>query len=213
MDRYDQLAKQASDVHMAWRPHVIARLTDQVRAVFPDAVLIRFEIEEFDNGPFLTIKSIVTERGELDENLDSPVDADAVGQLRHDTAEVMADLTTVMGPDLDELQLESREQRRRRIAGDLLEQHTNSFDGSDELDDLITHRWALVMKRDTDAWVVGIDTPREIANHEISESDSLDVEWVEGVYDLESGEPVYYSAHTTVTVTMADGSGTAVVTR
>lgn len=101
---------------------------------------------------------------------------------------------------------------RREHAQALLDQFTNDWDGSDSIEELIEHCWAIVIvkERDGDAWVEGIDTPEEIASAE-GYAGELDVEWVEGVYDLETGEPVRYSVTRTTTVVLANGSAGVVL--
>lgn len=91
---------------------------------------------------------------------------------------------------------------RTEFARELLAQHTNGWDGSESLDELLTHKWAIVIERDEDSWVRGIDTHKDIAGYVLScltGTEGYD-EWVEGVYDLDTGEAIDYSATTGVTV-------------
>lgn len=84
----------------------------------------------------------------------------------------------------------------------LLDEHRNDYHGGHELDELVTHPWALVLKRESDAAVYGVDGPDDVAAFVL---DSEGDEWVEAVYDLETGEPVLYTTRTTVELTFADG--------
>lgn len=94
---------------------------------------------------------------------------------------------------------------RRKHAQALLNSWSNDWDGSTELDELVEHRWAVVTQRNMDAWVNGADTPKDIAEYEQAAllTDGDDVEWIEGVYDLETGEPVYYQRTVTIQVAMS----------
>ena len=93
-------------------------------------------------------------------------------------------------------------QMRRKHARALLDEYQNDWDGSDDLDGLIQHQWAIVTKREYDAWVNGIDSHTEIAEYILGTffTDSSDTEWIDGVYDLDTGKPVQFSTETTVVV-------------
>jgi hypothetical protein len=119
-------------------------------------------------------------------------------------------------PILPNLPDEIVQQARREHAEELLEEWSNHWGGSDNIEDLIKHRWAIVTQREDDAWVNGIDTVEDIAGYEmgVMHPDGPDAETIEGVYDLETGDPVYYQAHVTVEVVMSyDGASATVSTK
>jgi len=102
----------------------------------------------------------------------------------------------------------SEEWKLRKHASDLLEQFTNDWGGSDELAELVKHKYAIVTRRDDDAWVNGGDTAEDIANAEMGAAlgPEYDVEYIDGVYDLTTGKLISYKRVVTFTVTLEDGT-------
>lgn len=96
----------------------------------------------------------------------------------------------------------ARVPKRRKYAVALLDEHQNDYAGGHDLTELLTHPWALVLKREDDAAVYGVDGPDDVAAFELDREGD---EWVEGVYDLDTGDEVTYSTRTTVEVTFGDG--------
>jgi hypothetical protein len=89
---------------------------------------------------------------------------------------------------------------RLRTANYLCEQYQNSWGGSEAPKDIAKHPMAIVMSRDDDAWVQGIDTFDDVAGYELSTIGAEYAEWVEGVYDLDTGERLLFRTNHIVKV-------------
>lgn len=97
---------------------------------------------------------------------------------------------------------------RRRHAAALLDEYTNNWDGSSDLDELAGSRYAVVWKRESDSWVLRAGNARDIAAHYLDAahgSDGPEAEWIESVIDLDTGEAVSITHTVYVSVTMPDG--------
>lgn len=104
-----------------------------------------------------------------------------------------------------------KEDERRELIEHLLEEHQNDFDGSEDLAVLMHSRYAVIFSRSSDAWVLGANDLDDIAGYELGVlSAEYDVEWVDSVIDLTTGEPLYYQARIAVTVTDSDGNSVTV---
>jgi hypothetical protein len=91
----------------------------------------------------------------------------------------------------------------------LLDEHKNDWDGSSSVDDIAAAKYAVVVSRDNDSWVVACSDADEVAQVYVGalHADG-DVEWVDEVYEVETGEPVQYRARTNVSVTIGDDDDT-----
>lgn len=110
----------------------------------------------------------------------------------------------------------ARQDRRRKHAAELLDEYdSGEWGGSTPIDQLAGCRFAVVVERDSDSWVVGVDDAAGIAAVELAccSPDGDEAEWVVGAVDLVSGEDAGYSARVTVEVTMADGAVAEVSSR
>jgi hypothetical protein len=97
---------------------------------------------------------------------------------------------------------------RRKHARELLAEHTNSWDGSSDLDELAGSKYAVVWTRESDSWVLRAADAHDLAAHYLdaaSGSDGPEHEWIEAVIDLDTGEDVPLTHRLTVTLTMPDG--------
>lgn len=105
-----------------------------------------------------------------------------------------------------------RDRREQRVAAfdreafvrDLLETHTNNWGGGDDLATILESRYAVVIERSDDAWVVGADTGADVAGIALGccVGPEYEIEWIAGVYDVATGAPVACKIETTVVVTI-----------
>jgi hypothetical protein len=93
---------------------------------------------------------------------------------------------------------------RRKLAGDILALwDNNQWDASESTREIAQGRFAVVVQRDEDSWVVGADSAEDIASIILSTytQPEYTVEWVEGVYDLDDdGNRWPYESSLAVTV-------------
>lgn len=99
----------------------------------------------------------------------------------------------------------------RRLHGtELLEEFQNDWGGSDDIDDLIENKWAVVTQRgdDGEGWVNGANTLDEIARLIMAvHTAEYYVEWVEGIYDLDTGKNADITSSQVLTVSVHDNNG------
>jgi uncharacterized protein CbrC (UPF0167 family) len=91
---------------------------------------------------------------------------------------------------------------RRHLARVLRENHTNDWNGSDPARQIAAARFAVVVERENDAWVLAADTPQDVANIALSTltgTEGYD-EWISDIWDMHTCQKIEWSQHAAVTV-------------
>jgi hypothetical protein len=99
------------------------------------------------------------------------------------------------------------EKERHELAHSLLAEHTNDWDGSDPLDKIAGSRYAVVVERDSDSWVLAAATAEAVAQIALSTltgTEGYD-EWISEVWSMENAQMVQYDHDVTVTVSLKNG--------
>jgi hypothetical protein len=90
--------------------------------------------------------------------------------------------------------------RREHAESVLANSRGNDWNGGHDADELATYRYAVVIERDSDGWVIGANHATDLAQIQLdcyAGTEGYD-EWIDGVYDLNTGEAVEWS--TTITI-------------
>lgn len=87
------------------------------------------------------------------------------------------------------------------LAVDLIEQNPCEWGGNDEPEKIAAARFAVVIERDEEGWVVAADSWQDVANHALGcLSAEYYTEWVSEVYDVATGDVLGHRTYNTVTV-------------
>ena len=102
---------------------------------------------------------------------------------------------------------------RERFAREIVNEHTNDWGGSAPVEKIAAARFAVVIERENDAWVLAADSVDEIAGIALSTytgTEGYD-EWVSEIWDVQTGEQLEWSHHVELTLAVKDhGMATAV---
>jgi hypothetical protein len=100
------------------------------------------------------------------------------------------------------------EKDRFNLAHSLLAEHRNDWGGSDPVDKIAGARYAVVVERSDDGWVLAAATPEAVAEIALSTytgTEGYD-EWISEVYSMETASQIDCIADVTVTVTLKNGT-------
>lgn len=99
------------------------------------------------------------------------------------------------------------EKERHELAHGLLADNKNDWDGSDPIDKIAGSRFAVVVERSDDSWVLAAATPEAIAEIALSTytgTEGYD-EWIAEVWCMETCEQIDFASVVTVTITLTNG--------
>lgn len=99
------------------------------------------------------------------------------------------------------------EKDRFNLAHSLLEDHTNDWGGSDPIEKIAGSRYAVVVERDSDSWVLAAANPEAVAEIALSTytgTEGYD-EWISEVWCMDTAAQIDCATTVTVTVTLANG--------
>lgn len=69
-------------------------------------------------------------------------------------------------------------------------------------------RYAVTIERDQESWIDGVDSLQDVADiaHGCLTGPEYDVEWIDSVFDLETGERVQYEQTVVVVLKVGEGA-------
>lgn len=100
------------------------------------------------------------------------------------------------------------EKDRFNLARSLTSEHENDWAGSDPVDKIAGARYAVVVERDSDSWVLAAASAEAVAQIALSTltgTEGYD-EWISEVWCMETAKQVDFIHDTTVKVTITNGT-------
>lgn len=94
---------------------------------------------------------------------------------------------------------------REEFLQDLIEDNDNDWGGGDSLETLLESKYAVVVERDEDSWVVGAENEQDVANIALSCMHAeYYTEYISEIYEVETCEEIIFATETEVTVWIFD---------
>lgn len=95
---------------------------------------------------------------------------------------------------------------RDAFARQLCDEHWPEWMDEPDPDQIARSRYAVLTQRDSDSWVTGAMNVHDLADIALSlnTDDGIEYEWIEGVWDMRTGEQIAVDFRRSFTVTVID---------
>jgi hypothetical protein len=93
------------------------------------------------------------------------------------------------------------------LAVELFMENRNDWGGSDDVEKIAAARFAVVVERDSDSWVLAAESWEDVAGIYLGclQPDGEETEYIEAIYDVATGEQLRVNLQVTAQVTTPEG--------